>query len=317
VGAGDGEATIFVESNGTGSGQFDTLAQQVLTSAGYEFTGLMPGRYFLKVDITNQSLYPNLLNTYYNNGILWIDADTIHLECDDLKYAHVQMTEASLTPNGNCDITGKIIIADITGSGTKSLLFEQGTKAYGEPVPGAEILVEQEPNDVPVQSAITNQTGDYILTNIPMGNNYHLIVDIPGYPMLSTFVNITVNANDTLLEDYNFILDTTSGGGIFIDTTSGIAHSFIESGFSFINVFPNPVSDYLTLEFSLTVDNSISIELVNETGALVSELLNLPKCQKGKYNYQLSIPRSVSAGSYFVRLKDDRNVYVKKIIVRK
>lgn len=34
----------------------------------------------------------------------------------------------------------------------------------GEPVPGAEILVEQEPNDVPIASAVTNKDGEFSFT---------------------------------------------------------------------------------------------------------------------------------------------------------
>lgn len=313
---GDGKATLFVESNGSGSGQFDTLTYQTLNSAGYEFNNLLPGRYFLKVDITNPTLYPNILNTYYNNGVLWIDADTINLSCNDLRYAHVQMQEMVLNPNGNCDISGNIILYDVN-SGAKSLLFTKGTRAYGEPVPGAEILIEQEPNDVPIQSAITNSDGDYTLTNIPIGNLYHLVVDVPGYPMMTTFVNISVSSNDTLLEDYNFILDTTSGGGIFMDTLSGIPEQLVQSGFTLFEVYPNPVSEFMVVNFELSKDNIISIELINELGATVKQILNDEDCKKGLHNYQINIPSSLSAGSYFIRLKDDRNVYVKKFILKK
>lgn len=35
------------------------------------------------------------------------------------------------------------------------------TKAMGEPVPGAEILVEQEPNDVPITHCITDKNGEF------------------------------------------------------------------------------------------------------------------------------------------------------------
>lgn len=314
ISTGDGKATLFVESDGTGSGQFDTLTYQTLTSAGYDFTNLLPGRYFLKVDITNPALYPNVLNTYYNNGILWVDADTINLSCNDLRYAHVQMHEVTLAPVGNCDISGNIAFDT---NGKKSIVFTKGGKATGEPVPGAEILIEQEPNDVPVQTAFTGQDGAYTLSDIPIGSDYHLIVDIPGYPMLSTFVNITVNSNDTLLDNYNFILDTTSGGGIFIDTASGVTEQFIESGFKFFNVYPNPVSEFMFADFELSKENSVSIELLSETGDVIKQLLFIADCKKGTYNYRLNIPSALSAGSYFIRLKDDKNVYAKKIILKK
>ncbi|MBI5538859.1 MAG: carboxypeptidase regulatory-like domain-containing protein [Bacteroidia bacterium] len=166
----------------------------------------------------------------------------------------------------------------------------EGTTASGEPVPGAEILIEQEPNDVPIQSALTNQDGDYILKNIPIGNQYHLVVDVPGYPMLTTFINISVGSNDTLLDNYNFILDTTSGGGIFMDTISGVTEHFIQSGFKSFEVYPNPLSEFMIVNFELSKENSISIELINELGETIKQVLNIADCKKGVYNYQINIP---------------------------
>ena len=93
ISTGEGKVTLFVESNWSGCGQFDTLTYQNLTSAGFEFTDLLPGKYFLKVDLTNPESYPNVLNTYYNDGFVWIDADTIHLACNDNRYIPIQMHE--------------------------------------------------------------------------------------------------------------------------------------------------------------------------------------------------------------------------------
>jgi hypothetical protein len=135
--------------------------------------------------------------------------------------------------------------------------------------------------------------------------------------MLSTFIDITVGPTDTQLSNYNFLLDTASGGGISIDTQNGISNPFVESGFQFINIFPNPVSEYMNVNFELIKENSICIDLINETGTTVKQLLNISNCKKGTYNYQLNIPSTLSSGSYFIRLKDDRNTLVKKIILKK
>jgi len=314
--AGEGIVNLFMKSNGSGSGQFDSLTSQTLTSTGFLFNGLYPGKYFIKVDLTNPTSYPNLINTYYDNTFLWTNADTINLVCNDTINIPVHMFETSFTPpSGNCDISGSITLQGTKGG--KSLTFTDGTKAAGEPVPGAEIIIEQEPNDVPVQCVFTDQNGEYIFTNIEIGSGYHLLVDIPGYPMLSTFVNIIVGSTDTLLNNYNFLLDTASSGGILIENLNGISNPFVESGFQYINVYPNPVSEYMNVNFELTKDNSISIDLINETGTIVKQLLNIPKCKKGTYNYQLKMPSSLSAGNYFIQLKDDRNTLVKKIILKK
>lgn len=43
-------------------------------------------------------------------------------------------------------------------------LFSYSTSLAGEPVPGAEILVEQEPNDVPISHVQTNINGEFVFT---------------------------------------------------------------------------------------------------------------------------------------------------------
>ena len=73
----------------------------------------------------------------------------------------------------------------------------------------------------------------------------------------------------------------------------------------------------LLIYFELLKDNSISLELINELGETVKQILNGEDCKKGLHNYQINMPSTLSAGSYFIRLKDDRNVYVKKLIFKK
>jgi len=174
--AGDAVVNLFKE-NGSGSGNFDTISVQTLSSTGFYFNNLMPGLYHLSINLTNPSSYPNLLNTYYNNKFVWTDADTIILACSDTINLPVQMYEIVSSPGGNCNLSGTILYGNYTGF--------KNINAVGEPVPGAEILIEQEPNDVPIESAITDINGHYLIGNISTGNNYRLIVDIPGYQQLN------------------------------------------------------------------------------------------------------------------------------------
>ncbi len=43
-------------------------------------------------------------------------------------------------------------------------IFSFSNVLAGEPVPGAEILIEQEPNDVPIASVITDKDGEFKFT---------------------------------------------------------------------------------------------------------------------------------------------------------
>ena len=306
--AGDGIVNLFKQSTG-GGGQFDSIASQTITSTGYLFNNLMPGNYHISVVLTNPALYPNLLTTYYNNHFLWTDADTIILVCNDNISLPITMYEFVSSPPGNCDLSGTIVYGNYSGF--------KSTKAVGEPVPGAEILIEQEPNDVPIQSVITDNNGFYLLSNIAEGFGYHLLVDIPGYPILSTYLNITINNTDTLLNNLNFIFDTSSTGGIFIDTATGFSNLFINSGIVSMNVFPNPFANQLNINFELSQNVDIVVELISINGSQTKELLNKTNCKKGSYNYSVTIPQNFAEGNYLLKIKAGNNVIVKKLILKK
>ena len=306
--AGDGTVNLFKQST-SGGGQFDSIASQTITSTGYIFNNLMPGNYHISVVLTNPALYPNLLTTYYNNRFLWTDADTIILVCNDNISLPITMYEFVSSPPGNCDLSGTIVYGNYSGF--------KSTKAVGEPVPGAEILIEQEPNDVPIQSVITDSNGYYLLQNIDTGSNYHLLVDIPGYPLLSTYLNITINNTDTLLNNLNFIFDTSSTGGIFIDTATGFSNLFINSGIVSMNVFPNPFANQLNINFELSQDVDVAVELISINGSQTKELLNKTNCKKGSYNYTVAIPQIFAEGNYLLKIKAGNNVIVKKLILKK
>jgi hypothetical protein len=63
-------------------------------------------------------------------------------------------------------------------------LFSFSPLLSGEPVPGAEILIEQEPNDIPIQSVKTNQDGEFEFTfpdgmKIPKSGTFKITITPP------------------------------------------------------------------------------------------------------------------------------------------
>jgi hypothetical protein len=63
-------------------------------------------------------------------------------------------------------------------------LFSCSTLLAGEPVPGAEILVEQEPNDVPIAQAISNTHGEFMFSfpegiKIPKSGTFKITITPP------------------------------------------------------------------------------------------------------------------------------------------
>jgi hypothetical protein len=63
-------------------------------------------------------------------------------------------------------------------------LYSFSPPLSGEPVPGAEILVEQEPDDIPIRSVITNQDGEFSFTfpkgeKIPKSGTFKITITPP------------------------------------------------------------------------------------------------------------------------------------------
>ncbi len=294
----EAEIYLFTPSN-TGASVMDTIAVTTNSASVWEFPGLLPGVYYVKTVLTNPASYPNLLDSYYDNTFQWLNAAPIVLTCNDSTNIVLNMYEMSPDTTGNGTISGTVIML----TGTKS------TEATGEPVPGAEILIEQEPNDIPVQSAHTDSSGKYTFTGLVAGSGYKLLVDIPGFSMLSTYLNITVTANDTL-PNLNFLVDSTSGGGIYIDTASYI--SVIPNEGVTVEVFPNPFSSILNVKLQLIRANNVSVELFDVMGRKV-QTLDAGELLPGEHEFTMK-PNPVVKGSCYLVIHAGNTLLMKKLI---
>jgi hypothetical protein len=295
-----GDAEIFLFSPGTfGAATMDTVASTINSASVWEFTDLAPGIYYVKAVLTNPAAYPTLLDSYYDNTFQWQFASPIALACDDSVNIIMTMAEIAPITTGNGTLSGTVLML----TGTKS------TEAVGEPVPGAEILIEQEPNDIPVQCTLTDSTGKYIFTGLVPGPGYHLIVDIPGFPLLSTYQNITVPTNDTI-PNLNFLVDSTLGGGIFIDTASYVSY-IPDEGVS-VEVFPNPFSTFLNVQFELKEKKSVTIELFDVMGRKV-QVLEAGDLLPGNHEFVIKPDKKLDGSCYLI-IHTGNTLLVRKLI---
>jgi hypothetical protein len=271
-------------------------------NGNYFFNDVLPGSYCIRIRIDSTQYYPDLLDTYYDSTVAWTNAHIFNIGCDDVITQPIAMYEYSNTA-GLGSISGYII-----------LINSKQSKSLGEPVPGAEVYIEQEPNDEPIANGTTDTTGYYHIGNIPVGDFYYLLVDIPGMPQLSTWDSISITPADTVHDDMNFIVDTSSGGGIIADSTlSHINHP--AGGLTSVSVFPNPVSDDLNISFTLSKDINVNLEIFNIEGNKVTGLVS-NRQTSGVYRYKVNPAKlGMKPGTYFVRIVAGNDIYLKKIIV--
>lgn len=287
---------LWKESSSNNSGKTKVGDLHNVNNGYYEFSGLPSGTYFVKAKVISQGDFPNTLSTWYDTAHQWFNATPIILACNATQNININMLQVPAMANGNTDIHGRVT----TATNNKSIL--------GEPIPGAEITLEQEPDDEPIISTSSGNDGTYDFLDIPSAS-YIVVVDIPGYTQFETY-NITVNPSDTSINNLNFVVDTNDVGlGIYIDHT--IFVPLVNGKFMEVQVFPNPFSENVNIEFTLEESANVSVDIIDAIGKNVANVCNESQ-SKGKHTFDFK--DKLQAGIYFVKISVDSTVYVKKIV---
>ncbi len=306
---------IYSRTQQSGGGFNQTPNNLLIGSDGtYFMYNFHPDEYILRVMLTDET-YPNLLNSYYKfNGIAsqWDSASIIILGCGDMLEANITMYEFPVLDSGNGLVGGAVYYPPAEEAGMNQgtgIVISQG-KAVGEPVPGAEIYIELEPDDEPIMNSTTDENGEYEFVEIPNGN-YSLRVEIPGFPMLNTY-ELTINETDTAFNGLTFYVDTTDSDGnvdtslVSIPTAEGILFD--------VAVFPNPYTEIFNINYQLYKNAAVTIELFDIQGKLVKTIANEHQIA-GDYSYNMnSRSFTMLPGTYIIRLRVDNTIYLKKII---
>ncbi|HYG15386.1 MAG TPA: T9SS type A sorting domain-containing protein, partial [Bacteroidia bacterium] len=83
-----------------------------------------------------------------------------------------------------------------------------------------------------------------------------------------------------------------------------------------LNVYPNPVSASLTVEFDLADNQEVTIEVTDVTGKVVSSILPATSLNAGVQRLSANLG-NLSEGVYFVAIKTDNGVKTVKTLVSK
>jgi hypothetical protein len=198
------------------------------------------------------------------------------------------------------------------GNGTISghVWVYTGSKAVGEPVPGAEILVEQEPTDIPVQCVYTGQNGYYEANGLALGFTYRLTVDVPGYGLINTHQNLPITSSDTLQDNMNFYVDT-AGLEIMADTLMTGLSPFIAGNMS-ISAYPLPFSQSLTIDVVLNEPGKAEVVITDLNGKVLAVL----NSEKYETNHSLiwNTGALLPNGVYLLQVHSGDDYYFKKIL---
>ncbi|OFX21008.1 MAG: hypothetical protein A2033_11830 [Bacteroidetes bacterium GWA2_31_9] len=297
------------------NGGFDLLSSNYMIASDGTFylENFEPDTYVLRVEMLPSNPNNRIINSYYNEtgtATTWETADSIVLNCGQNYEANITMFEIpSITP-GPGQITGALFYPTAAKATNPKGIYVADDKAAGDPVQGAEIYLNLEPDETPTAITSSDINGIYNFTGIPYGT-YSLWVEIPGYPMFGTY-NITIDALNSTFTGLNFYVDTTADDGN-IDTVMVYVPN-ISSQLS-VSVYPNLSSDKFNVYYNLQKSSKVSIDLYDVLGNKISTIANTEQLS-GKYHYEIdSNNEGMRPGTYFVRIIADDKVFIKKLIL--
>ena len=104
----------------------------------------------------------------------------------------------------------------------------------------------------------------------------------------------------------------TYGRGVFQTTINSIDDilSTVDRNTTEFNLYPNPVEDNITLEFSYTLNTKANIIIYNEVGKIVRSYVDNLRSGNNKFSYNI---KSLKSGIYFV-IETNEETFTKQFI---
>jgi hypothetical protein len=159
-------------------------------------------------------------------------------------------------------------------------------------------------------------------TNIPSLSGNSLItisnwnIDInntPSVPAGTYRLGVWVDSNSDITEsDENNNAGLLAGNINYTPNASGIETAPI--AISFVNCFPNPANENATVNFTLTKNSSVSLQIYDLTGNLVKVISDKEQMIAGDYSMNVTT-NELSNGVYFITLATGEGSVTRRLTV--
>jgi hypothetical protein len=259
VPASSGELTLLKV---TASNGYDTIGVKSVGSDGsYLFDKVVLDDYQL-LGFADTTVYARALPTFYKNTLYWEEADTIVVETSMNELNIVSQLEPTEAPSGQGLIDG-YVVEDSEASGGGRIQAPKRVQGAGVSVRRVENSGRGKEEILTLVSYVfTNENGEFEFVNLPTGD-YRLNIQYPGYPMDTTsFLTIPIG---TSLESQKRVEATVDEGKITVREL--IVTGVWESEEYRVDVYPNPSSSFIHVEFESSA--SRSLQLIDITGKTV------------------------------------------------
>ncbi|NQU67070.1 MAG: hypothetical protein HQ510_03920, partial [Candidatus Marinimicrobia bacterium] len=242
----------------TGSGQYPLADSTTFDISGYyQFTDVPTGDYLIKA-VPDSTDCPRGLQTYYGDVNYWGDTTPL------------MVSGGNTYPNIDIAMTVMdIMIGEVEISGFLTYAFD---RASGEPVPGADVYLEQEPEGKPISSTTTSKNGKpgkYVFPDVSGGvedtTEYKIVIDIPGLLLDEEFFFVVGSAttympfNNFIVSAENIERDSCSVGGTIQNVEADLVE---DSVFCYEILLTNNMVDGMDYS-SITVSTDPSLAVIS------------------------------------------------------
>ncbi|MCI4669991.1 MAG: PKD domain-containing protein [Bacteroidia bacterium] len=257
---------IRKETGPRGDSLYVSDSLEICTS-NFAFHDLIEGDYLVKAYLTPYDPnYGYYLPTYHEDKLSWDSAVQVSIQPGQ-NSVNVHL-KSGLNPGGPGFIGG--------------LVSQGANKRLGKGIGNAQVILQKSNGEV-LLSTFTNPLGAYQFDDIPYGE-YQLWVEIPG--LRSEKQVIYLDSVEPVSLDNEF---EVSSEGIFI-LTSNIDSRLIEA-----KVYPNPMKNWLMLDFEAKEKEEIELELIDLLGKLWYEEKLISSSKRLSYAINVA---SLPKGSY-------------------
>jgi hypothetical protein len=151
--------------------------------------------------------------------------------------------------------------------------------------------------------------GTYTLSGLPIGE-YFLLVDIPGLDTNYTY-HVKITGTDTSFQNLDFTVDSIQINPVYATNVGVNEIKFDEHK---IKVYPNPATNYLTIQYNLQNSSTVKMELYDILGKSVKVLLQETKQPSDNYKNTWPLDE-LKSGVYFLKMNIDGTENTIKISV--
>jgi Secretion system C-terminal sorting domain/SprB repeat/Carboxypeptidase regulatory-like domain len=288
----NGEVRL-IRKSGVLPSDMEVVQVKPVNSIGeFIFSDVPKGNYIVKA-YGDTMLYDNI-STYSGDVSDWASASEINVvsTCDDTVSVNIELIVMP-SNSGLGSISGRLIQDD--GQGTLA-------KAPGDPIGDIDITVEQSPGGAIMSATTTDIDGYFTFDGLEAGD-YIIYADMLGYtttPQVISFDGSNMNQNVTLCSN-----DTIAVVDVCNSVITSIASLYNDNKF---NVYPNPASDILTLQF--TNDMTVAINIIDIQGRVVIS-------QNGIRNNSIIDTSDLVEGLYQLKIVGSNLYTIKKILIQR